>query len=198
MDTNSQLILNALKELSQYKPVQAYGDSINTILEYAKNVAKKNPLQNTPIAKAMGNVMANPTPQEVGSQAVNMSSAFSKAMGEATQDPMTAALNFTPMGVAGFTKPLMTGYRRAIPLTNQGKITQEQIPILKELGIFDKSPEYQQMFVKQYGAELRHIANKAKIHGWDMAKKKEAVLEMVDRGIAEKVAQGPQQVMYKQ
>lgn len=56
-------------------------------------------LGDMPIAKAIGGVIANPTPQEFGAQVYNLGSSASDTLQDATKDPMGAALNFTPMGM---------------------------------------------------------------------------------------------------
>lgn len=56
-------------------------------------------LEDMPIAKAIGNVISNPTPQEVGAQVYNLGSAISESAREATKDPVSAALNYSAIGM---------------------------------------------------------------------------------------------------
>lgn len=111
---------------------------------------------------------------------------------------MDTAMNFTPMGVAGFTAPAMTGFRRAIPFIKQGLITQEQIPIMKEIGLFNKPVEFQTDFIKNMGAEMRYVQNKAHIEGWDKARTTQAYKDMADRFTADKVSSGVNQITASQ
>lgn len=56
-------------------------------------------LADMPIAKAIGGVISNQTPQEVGAQISNLGSSASDTLQDATKDPMNAVLNFAPMGM---------------------------------------------------------------------------------------------------
>jgi len=56
-------------------------------------------LEDMPIAKAIGGVISNPTPQEFGAQIANLGSSASDTLQEATKDPINAVLNFAPMGI---------------------------------------------------------------------------------------------------
>lgn len=186
MNLNAQLILQALKSLSQQPTVQQYGGDMSTIIDYAKSISGGKPLSQKEAEyrqkyARFGSDKLDPAKEAMSP--VNMAQAQEQAMG------------WTGGGVAGFTKPMMTGFRRAIPLTNQGVITKEQIPIMKEIGLFDKAPDFQQDFIKTMGAEMRYIQNKAHIEGWDKARTTKAYRDMEQRFTIEKMLQGPQQVM---
>ena len=55
-------------------------------------------LADMPIGKAIANVISNPTPQEIGAQVANLGSDISKSLSKTTENPVEAALNYSPMG----------------------------------------------------------------------------------------------------
>ena len=55
-------------------------------------------LADMPIGKAIANVISNPTPQEIGAQVANLGNDISKSLSKATENPVEAALNYSPMG----------------------------------------------------------------------------------------------------
>lgn len=58
----------------------------------------ENFLADMPIAKAIGGVIANPTPQEVGAQVAGLGKAISESAQKATENPVEAAITYTPVG----------------------------------------------------------------------------------------------------
>lgn len=129
---------------------------------------------------------------------VDEKTTFNDPITDMAPNAIDTAMGWTGGGVAGFTAPVMKGFRRAIPLIKQGLITQEQIPMMKEIGLFSKPVEFQTDFIKNMGAEMRYVQNKAHIEGWDKSRTTQAYKDMADRFTAEKVSQGQNQITASQ
>jgi hypothetical protein len=93
-----------------------------------------------------------------------------------TRKAVDAAMAVSPMG-AGIT---ISRIAKSIPAS---VITKEQIPFMKELGIFNKPPEQASKFLNDVGAEMRHIQTKAHIQGWDKTRTIKAYKDMESRSI---------------
>jgi hypothetical protein len=90
-------LANKYNKLKNYP----YSKSLATVGEFAKDTAKPigEFIANAPIVKSASAFLDNPTPQEFGAQVANLGSAISDSAQEATKDPMSAVLNFSPMAM---------------------------------------------------------------------------------------------------
>jgi len=129
-------------------------------------------LADMPIAKAVGSVISNPTPQEVGAQISNLGSSASDTLQEATKDPMSAALNFAPMGMGtvgyhGTTAKIGEGFK--FNPTSESKNLSEiwgntsEIPVKRTGVFFSKSKKFASEFGPNVGKFDLNVKNTAKI-----------------------------------
>ncbi len=107
----------------------------------------ENFLADMPIAKAIGGVIANPTPQEVGAQVAGLGKAISESAQKATENPVEAAIAFNPIG-AVIPKIRGTYYR----FNPEGKD-------LKGINFFSKQKDY----AEEYGRIKESKGIKGKI-----------------------------------
>jgi hypothetical protein len=106
-------------------------DDLETVGDYAAEKIGST-IGQTPVVKAIGQVLANPTPQEVGAQVAGLAKSVSNTLQESFGgDPVDVAINYGP-GAVGAT---VRGVGKLFHGTKEGAVITEFNPQMADRGI---------------------------------------------------------------